>query len=212
MIRYAATLLYAFSAVALGSAVNISKVNGGIDIDPGQQAGDLSTVNGSIRVGRGAQVRDVETVNGSIRLESTASAQAVETVNGGVTLEEDTVVTGEVSAVNGKMTLRRGARVDGSVENVNGAFRLESATVRGGLETVNGDVFVGAGSLIEGGILVEKQRGWSWSHSEPPSVTIESGATVKGPIRFEREVDLYVGDGAEIGPIQGVEPRRHTLH
>lgn len=211
MIRYAATLLYAVSAVALGSAVNVSKVNGGIDIEPGQQAGDVSTVNGSIRVGRGAQVRDVGTVNGSVRLESRAGARSVETVNGAVTLEEGTVVTGELSAVNGKLTLQRGARVEGRAENVNGGLRLEGATVRGGLGTVNGDVFVGAGSRVEGGILIEKPSGWSWGRTNPPRVTIESGAVVSGPLRFEREVDLYVGEGVDVGPVEGVEPERHRL-
>jgi hypothetical protein len=42
-------------------------------------------------------------------------------------------------------------------------------------------------------------------------VTIESGATVNGTLRFEREVDLYVGARAVVGPIEGVEPRRHEL-
>jgi hypothetical protein len=156
-------------------------------------------------------VRDVETVNGAVRLEARAEAQDVETVNGSVTVGEEAVVTDEVSVVNGKVTLLRGARVDGRVENVNGALRLEGATVRGGLGTVNGDVFVGAGSQVDGGIEVEKPSGWSWSKADRPRVTIESGATVSGTLRFEREVDLYVGAGAVVGPVEGVEPRRHEL-
>lgn len=211
MIRYAAVLLYAVSAVALGASENISRVNGSIEVEPGRQAGDVETVNGSITIGSGARVRDVETVNGSVRLEARAEAQAVEAVNGGVTIGEEAVVRDEVSTVNGKMTLLRGARVDGRVENVNGAFRLEGATVRGGLATVNGDVFVGAGSQVDGGIEIEKPGGRSWRKSDPPRVTIESGATVNGTLRFEREVDLYVGAGVVLGPIEGVEPRRHEL-
>jgi len=211
MIRYAAVLLYAFSAVALGASGNLSRVNGSIEVDPGQQAGDVETVNGSITIGVGARVRDVETVNGSIRLEAQAEAQSVETVNGGVAIGEGAVVTGEASSVNGKMTLLKGARVDGRVENVNGAFRLEGAAVRGGLGTVNGDVFVGAGSVVDGGIEIEKPSGWSWNKSDRPRVTIESGATVNGTLRFEREVDLWVGDGAVVGPVEGVEPLRHAL-
>ena len=138
-------------------------------------------------------------------------AQAVQTVNGGVTIGEEAVVHDEVSAVNGKVTLQRAARVEGRVENVNGALRLEGATVSAGLGTVNGDVFVGAGSQLDGGIEIEKPSGWSWSKSDRPRVTIESGATVNGTLRFEREVDLYVGAGAVVGPIEGVEPRRHEL-
>jgi hypothetical protein len=64
---------------------------------------------------------------------------------------------------------------------------------------------------VEGGIEVEKPSGWSWSKSDPPRVTIESGATVNGTLRFEREVDLYVGAGAVVGPLEGVQPKRHAL-
>ena len=42
-------------------------------------------------------------------------------------------------------------------------------------------------------------------------VTVESGAVISGPLKFEREVDLYVGAGATIGPIEGVPPQRHAL-
>ena len=211
MFRYVATLLYAYSAVALGASLDVSRVNGSIEIEAGQTAGSLSTVNGSIRVGSDARVREVETVNGSVRLEPRAAAESVETVNGSITLDEAVVVTEGVSAVNGRMTLQRGVRVDGSLENVNGDFSLEGATVRGGIETVNGDVKVGAGSRVENGIHVEKNRGWSWNKSSRPKVTVESGATVEGPLVFEREVDLYVGSTAVIGPIEGVAPVRHAI-
>lgn len=209
MQRQLAVLLYAFSAVALGATGNISKVNGGITLAPGQQAGDVSTVNGSISIGGDARVRDVETVNGSIRVGERAQARSIETVNGGVTLGEGALVSDDVSAVNGSLTLRQGARVDGRLENVNGDFDLSGAEVRGGLETVNGDVRVGAGSRIEGGILVEKSNGWFSRHlGKPPRITIESGAVVNGTLRFEREVDLHVAEGAVVGPIEGVAPRR----
>lgn len=212
MTRYLATLLFAFSAVALGSAANISKVNGSIDVGAGREAGDVETVNGSITIGGGARVRDVETVNGAIRLEPRASARSVETVNGAVTLGEDVVVSDGVSAVNGKMKLMRGARVDGGLENVNGELRLEAATVRGGIETVNGDVFVGSGSRVDGGIRIKRPSRGSWRKSDRlPRITVESGAEVNGTLRFEREVELHVGAGAVIGPLEGVAPRRHDL-
>jgi len=211
MFRYVGTMIFAFSAVALGAAGDISSVNGSIDVAAGQQAGDVSTVNGSITVGTGGQVRDVETVNGSVRLENRAAARAIETVNGSIVLAEDVVVSDGVNAVNGKLTLRRGARVEGRLENVNGDFVLEGATVGGGIETVSGDVLVGAGSRVENGIHVEKNRGWSWNKADRPRVTIESGAVVNGTLEFEREVDLYVGAGAVVGPIEGVAPQRHSL-
>jgi DUF4097 and DUF4098 domain-containing protein YvlB len=212
MTRYLASLLLAYSAVALGSAADISKVNTSINVEAGREAGDVETVNGSITIGSDARVRGVETVNGSIRLEPRAAAKSVETVNGAVTLGEGVLVSGDAGTVNGSLTLMRGARVDGRLENVNGVLRLEGATVRGGLETVNGDVFVGTGSRVDGGILVEKPSGGSWRKSDRlPRITIESGAEVTGPLRFEREVDLYVGAGAVVGPIDGVAPRRHDL-
>ena len=138
MTRYLATLLFGFSAMALGAAADISKVNGSIDVAAGREAGDAKTVNGSITIGSDARVRDVE--------------------------------------------------------------------------TVNGDVFVGTGSRVDGGIRVEKPGARSWRKSERlPRITIESGAEVNGTLRFEREVDLYVGAGAVIGPVEGVPPRRHEL-
>jgi len=212
MTRYLATLLFAFSAVALGAAADISKVNGSIDVAAGREAGDVETVNGSITIGSGARAQDVETVNGSIRLDARAAARSVETVNGAITLADEVVVSDGVSVVNGKVTLMRGARVDGRLENVNGGLRLEAATVTGGVGTVNGDVFVGAGSRVDGGMLVEKPSGRSWRKSERlPRITVESGAVVNGTLHFEREVDLYVGAGAVVGPVEGVAPRRHDL-
>jgi hypothetical protein len=212
MYRYLATLAYAFSAVALGASANISKVNGSIDVEAGQQAGDVSSVNGSISIGREARVHEVETVNGSIRLDDGAQAESVETVNGAVTLGQDVIVSDGVSTVNGRLVLDRGAHVGGALENVNGEFNLRGASVAGGIETVNGDVFVGSGSRVEGGIHVEKPSGWTWHKNQRlPKITIESGAVVNGTLHFEREVDLYVGQGAVLGPVDGVEPRRHTI-
>jgi hypothetical protein len=198
--------------VALGSSGNISKVNSSITVEPGRQAGDVSTVNGSIRIGNEARVREVETVNGSIRLGQRSQAAEVGTVNGDIALAEEVLVSGHVGTVNGELTLREGARVDGGLATVNGDLVLEGATVRGGLATTNGDVRVGAGSRVAGGIVVEKPGGWSWGKSQRlPKVTIESGAVVNGTLRFEREVELVVGEGAVVGSVEGVPPKRHAL-
>lgn len=210
MFRYVATLMFAFSAVALGDG--ISKINGSIHVDDGRQTGDVSTVNGSVTVGRDARVGDVDTVNGAVRLGQGASAAAVDTVNGSVSLDEQVQVTGSVNTVNGQVALQTGARVGGSLENVNGRISLAAAEVAGDIETVNGDVFVGAGSRVDGGIHVEENRGW-FKHnlSRNPKVTIESGAVVRGPLRFEREVDLYLGAGATVGKLEGVTPRTKRI-
>jgi hypothetical protein len=83
--------------------------------------------------------------------------------------------------------------------------------VGGGIETVNGDIRIASGSRVDGGIHVGRNHGSSWGKSRNPSVTIESGAVVNGTLKFEREVDLYVGAGATIGPIEGVAPSRHAI-
>ena len=41
MIRYALALTWAVSTVALAATGNISKVNGGIEVETGQEAGDV---------------------------------------------------------------------------------------------------------------------------------------------------------------------------
>jgi hypothetical protein len=215
MLRYAATLLYAVSAVALGSVEpleDLDKVNGSIVVEPGRRAGDASTVNGSITVGSDARLEDLGTVNGKVLVGPRAGLRNAETVNGSITLEESAVATGDLEAVNGGILLARGARVDGQLANVNGELRLEGASVGRGLSTVNGDVFVGAGSRVDGGIEVDKPGGWGWSpRKRLPRVTVESGAVVNGPLRFEREVELHVGATAVVGPVEGVAPQRHTL-
>jgi DUF4097 and DUF4098 domain-containing protein YvlB len=210
MFRYVATLFFAFSAVALGDS--ISKVNGSIRVDDGQSTGDVSTVNGAITVGRDARVQDVSTVNGSIRLEERAVAEEVGTVNGAIMLAEQVQVRDSAGTVNGEITLERGARVGGALENVNGKLAIHGAEVGGDIETVNGDVHVGAGSRVDGGIHVEKSEGWFRSRSShKPRVTVESGAVVSGPLKFEREVELYLGDSATVGAIEGIPPERHSL-
>ena len=211
MIRYALALTWAASTVALAAASDVSKVNGSIHIESGQEAGDVSTVNGGIVIGQGAKVRDVGTVNGSIRLDDRAVAASADTVNGSITLGEQVQVDGPVGTVNGGVELRKGSRVGGSLETVNGRMSMAEATVAGGLETVNGDITVGANSRVDGGILVEKPHGWSQHKQRNPRITIEDGAVVNGTLRFEREVDLYVSPSATIGRIEGVAPVRPAL-
>ena len=211
MFRYVATLLYAYSAVVLGASTDMSRINGSINVGSGQQAGDVSTVNGSITIGSSAQVGEVETVNGSVHFEDSAKAQSAETVNGAIVLGRQATVEGSVSTVNGAIELANGARVGGALENVNGTLRIDGGQVGGGIETVNGEILLASGSRVDGGIHVEKNHGWSLGKPDRPRVTIESGAVVNGTLRFDREVDLYVGAGATLGPVEGVAPVRHSM-
>lgn len=198
-----------------------NRVNGSVSIGAGEAADELSTVNGGIEVKAGAAARGVHSVNGGVKLGDNAHATSVATVNGGVSLGNKAEVkegvrtvngavsvdsaakVGEnISVVNGAVTLREGADVHGNLHNVNGRLHLQSAHVGGGLETINGDIRVGANSKVDGGILVKKQRGISLT-KRVPRVVIGPGAVVQGKLRFERPVKLYVSDSASIGPVEG---------
>ena len=215
--RCALTVLFAFSAVVLGDAAqaadDISKVNGSVKVEPGQQVGDVSTVNGSVTIGVGARAGDVETVNGSLKIEDKAVVGSAETVNGSITVGAEAEVQKGVDAVNGSLTLRQGAKVIGGLENVNGSMLVEGARVEGGLETVNGDIRLATGSHVTGGIHVEEQKSswWKGKNSRNPRITIEQGVIVEGPLHFERAVDLYVAPGVTLPPVEGVQPQRFTL-
>ena len=214
--RCALPVLFAFAAVVLGAsahaAENISKVNGSVKVEPGQQVGDVDTVNGSVTIGAGARAGDVETVNGSLKIEDKAVVGSAETVNGSITVGAEAEVQKGIEAVNGSLTLRKDAKVAGGLENVNGSMLVEGARVDGGIETVNGDIRLATGSQVTGGIHVQEDKSW-WKakNSRNPRITIEQGVTVEGPLHFEREVELYVAPGVTLPPVEGVQPQRFTL-
>ena len=194
------------------AADNVDHVNGAIEIAAGQQAGNLSTVNGAIRLGDGAHAGSASTVNGSITLGARAVAESLSTVNGGVRLGTGAQVAKSVSTVNGAVILAQGAQVGGDVGNVNGAIRLTGAAIDGGLRTVSGDIDIGAGSVVKGGLIVDKESGWSLFHfwGSAPRVVIGPGASVDGTLDFRRTVRLYVSDRAHVGVIKGATPIRFS--
>ena len=185
-----------------GSGANT--VNGSIHVPAGTHSGAVGTVNGSIRIDDNATVASAGTVNGSVALGAHATADTVGTVNGSISLGEGAHVTRDVSTVNGSMTLKSGADVGGPLSNVNGRIALNDAHVAGGLHTVDGDIDVGGGSHVEGGILV-KHGGGGWFNfsTHKPRIVIGPGAVVQGDLRFERAVELYVSESATTGPISG---------
>jgi hypothetical protein len=204
MWRFIMISTLAFSAVALGAAENVSKVNGSIRIEAERTVGDLSTVNGSIEVGEGTRAADLETVNGSIQLEPRVIAESVETVNGSVRIGAEAQVVEFAETVNGRINLDKGSQVGGYLETVNGDMLLDEARVGGRLNTVNGDITVGRGSRVGGGILVEDSNGGrKGGKKHVPTIVIGPDAFVDGKLRFEREVKLYVSNSATIGPVEG---------
>lgn len=201
-------LLLPLAAVAADN--DIDKVNGSVQVDAGQHAGDVSSVNGSVHVGDHAVVQKASTVNGSVDLGAQARAGELGTVNGAIRLAGGSQVNGKVEAVNGAISLAQGAQVDGHLSNVNGAITLDAAHVAGGLETVSGDITVGAGSHVEGGILVDKpNNGWfRWGSERKPVIVIGPHAVVQGTLEFRREVVLKVSDSAQIGTVKGAAVER----
>jgi DUF4097 and DUF4098 domain-containing protein YvlB len=188
-----------------------STVNGSIHVPAGQHSGNLGTVNGSVYIADNATVGTAGTVNGAIELGAHAMAESADTVNGWVTLAAGAHVTHEVKTVNGSLNLNTGAEVGGSVGNVNGHIALTAAHVAGGLQTVSGDIDVAGASRVDGGIVVEKgNNGWFNWNSHKPRIVIGPGAVVNGPLRFERDVELYVSDKATIGPITGATAIRFS--
>jgi hypothetical protein len=104
--------------------------------------------------------------------------------------------------------LGKGANVSGHVSNVNGRFTLDAAHIGGGIETVSGDIEIGADSRVEGGIVVDRQHGWfNWGNRKP-RIVIGPHAIVAGTLEFRREVDLFVSDSATIGKVTGASAQK----
>jgi DUF4097 and DUF4098 domain-containing protein YvlB len=212
--RFLATLLFASATFA--AAPDVHKVNGSIVVAAGQPLGDLSTVNGAINVEDKAMIEDARTVNGRIVLGAATTARSLKTVNGSISVGPGSNVAGAVTTVNGAVVLEQSAHILGNVANVNGQIRLDAAEVGSGIETVTGDIAIGAHSSVEGGIWVKKKcygGVWQWftlSHCEPSLVVVGPDAIVQGTLRFEHEVKLYVSDRARIGPVEGAKAIVYT--
>ncbi|HET8941485.1 MAG TPA: hypothetical protein VFN13_05810 [Rudaea sp.] len=215
MIRIAVSILLAFvvvlSAFAGNESLDIDKVNGSIHVPDNATAGKLSTVNGSIHVGGHAHTSAVETVNGGIDIGDGSSVVSLDTVNGGIHVGANVQVAKTVEAVNGSINLAAGTQVAGKLGNVNGTIQLTAAHVAGGIETVSGDITVGADSRVEGGITVEADHSWfHFGFTRKPRIVIGPRAVVQGDLVFKREVELLVSDSATIGKVTGATPTKFS--
>jgi DUF4097 and DUF4098 domain-containing protein YvlB len=202
-------LALAISLPLAAMAQDIEKVNGEITVDAGQHAGDVHTVNGGIQIRAGAIVQSAGTVNGSISLGENAQAASLHTVNGRISMETGSRVLGEVTSTNGDISLDPRADIASSLSNTNGTITLDHAHVGGGITTSNGDVTVGEGSRVDGGLVVRQTYGNSWPHRDP-YIVIGPHAVVNGALDFRREVVLEVSDSAQIGPVRGATPKRFS--
>ena len=200
-------------ATAAQAGDNISKINGSIEAPANAVQGKLETVNGGIRIGESASVKDVETVNGGISVGDHAQTGDLETVNGSIRVGRAVTIDGGVQTVNGSIFADRCTRIDGGVETVNGAIGLVATQVGQDVETVNGDITVGVGSHVKGGIRVEKPTGnWGLRMGKPkvPRIVIGPNAVVEGNLVFEREVTLHVHQSARIGNVSGATAQRYS--
>lgn len=210
----AALALALAAAPVLAQGPDIDKVNGAIVAEAGKAYGDLSTVNGSVRVEAGATAGAAETVNGSIKVAEGARLASLQTVNGSIRLGGRVQVAGDIGTVNGSIFVDREGNIGDNIETVNGSIGLVAASVGGDVSTVNGDVTVGIGSHVRGGLTVHKPgNNWlpiSIGKRRIPRIVIGPQARVDGPLRFEREVRLYVHDSARIGPVSGATAVRYS--
>jgi hypothetical protein len=183
-------------------------VNGSIRVgnDVTVTSGTFRTVNGSATVGNGSVVPGIATVNGSIRIGMDSRTGALATVNGGVTLGEGSVAEGDVESVNGPIVLADGARVEGSARAVNGPLRLDSAHVTGDIQNHNGGMELRGMTVVEGDLAVRRSQGINITMDEIPRVVIGPDVTVMGRLIFERDVQLIIHRGAQVGDIQGATP------
>src|SRR5579875_1122973 len=185
-----------------------SKVLGSIDVASGSSVRDATTVNGAVRVGANAKAGDATTVNGSVTVAGGGVVGDATTVNGSIRLEENAVAR-DATTVNGSMTLAPGATVGGKLTNVNGHIAVTDAHVGGGIETANGNIDITGKSVVDGGITVKKPKhggffGISFGSDCVPRIVIGPGATVNGPLTFERKVNLYISDQAHVsGTVSG---------
>lgn len=189
---------------------SISKVNGGITAEAGHHYGDLDTVNGGVSLHKGSSAGDVETVNGGISIEDDVQVDSVETVNGGIRAGERVKVAGDAQTVNGGVSFGFNSHIGGDLGTVNGGITIKQTEVKGEVQTVSGDMTIGAKSVVHGGIVVEKPHGISWGKQRIPRIVIGPNAVVRGSLRFEREVELFVHPTAKIGSVSGARAQPYT--
>lgn len=188
-------------------ATGKSTVNGAIRVgdDVTVTSGTFRSVNGSASIGSRSVVPSVTLVNGPITVGSDSRTGELRTVNGGIHVGTATQVATGIESVNGAVTLDEGAVVDGGVTTVNGRITLEGATVKGDIENVNGGMSLTGKAVVDGDLTVRRPSGMN-DRDTVPVIAIGPEARVTGTLTFEREVDLQLHRGAEIGEVVGATP------
>ena len=216
------TYAIAWLVLPLALAACVNGVNGSVDVPAGSSISDASTVNGSVRLETRAKAGVATTVNGSIDLGDGAQVGKADTVNGDITLGKGAQVSGDASTVNGALSLAAGSAVNGALTNVNGNIEVDDAHIDNGIATVNGDIHITGNAVVNGGIKVESANGngkgntffgihFGSNSNHVPRIVIDAGASVNGPLTFERPVKLYISDQAKVaGPISGANAAKFS--
>jgi hypothetical protein len=189
----------------MADGTDTNKLSDDIQIAAGQHVGNLSTVSGNVDVGSSAVAGNVNTVSGSVVLRRQARANDLGTVSGNIQLENNAFAAGDVGSVSGSIALGSAAQVKGHLANVSESITLNDAQVDRGIETVSGDITIGAGSRVEGGILVNqpKQGKIHYGTGHTPTIVIGPHAVVLGLLDFRQAVILKVSSSAQIGDVRG---------
>lgn len=183
-------------------------VNGRIAVGAEAEVdGDLRTVNGDAEVGAGSRLHDLSVVNGRVRIADGVQLGRVACVNGDVTLGMRVKAGGDVATVNGRLQVGGGSIVDGDARTVNGPLELRGATVRGAVENHAGDVRLLDGTLVEGDLRLAPPDQPGRPDPQPDVIVIGVGAQVRGTVRAERPVRLFVHPSARLGKVEGVVPQ-----
>ncbi len=197
-----AILLLLFTG-GCNAGVNRSfRVADGETVDSG-----FNSVNGSIRIGSDAEVKgSSHTVNGRISVDDGSKVRDLGTVNGSIQLAGKVAVRGDLESVNGDVRCGPGTEVDGDVNTVNGDVDLEGAVVDG-IETINGEVTLRAGSRVRRDVVIDRNPGSS--NRRTLEIRVLDGSVIEGDVVVKarkRKVTVVLAGGGEVqGEIEGAE-------
>jgi DUF4097 and DUF4098 domain-containing protein YvlB len=183
-------------------------INGRIAVGAGAVVeGDLRSVNGRIEIGSDARVRDLNTVNGSLRLADGATATSVIGVNARLDLGERVEVAGDVATVNGAINVGGSSVLHRHVIAVNGDILLRGVRVAGAVRNQLGDLRLLDGTQVEGDVVLEMpdHSGEAWTST----VVIGVGVQVRGTLRAERPIKLYIHPTAKVASVEGATPQSY---
>lgn len=187
-------------------------VNGSITIGHHSNVGDLSTVNGSVKVASNSTVGEANTVNGSVIFAESVTAISADTVNGSIKLGENCKIQEAVETVNGSIVANAGCEIGGDFETVNGKLKAINTKIRGQVKTVNGSIVMLDGTVVYEDIVIKKSKGFfNKSKNKKPKVILGKNVVVKGDLKFEKPVKLYIHDTADVDS-DGVENAEITTY